>query len=81
MAQITSWQELNDTFTAITKVFQSNEDPLHCYHKLYFKQDRSPQLYNTLRQISNVSTHSNKGVTFTVTEKINCHQQKVRAER
>lgn len=30
MAHTTSWQELNDTFTAITEVFQSNEDPLHC---------------------------------------------------
>lgn len=73
MAQTTSWQGLNDTFTTIPKVFQSNEDPLHCYRKLHFKQDRSPQLYNTIQPISNISIHNNKGVTFTVTEKINCH--------
>lgn len=59
MARTSSWQELNDTFAAITEVCQSNEDPLHCYHNLYFKQDKSPQL-NTLQQISNVSTNSNK---------------------
>lgn len=49
MAQTTSWQWLNDTFTTIPEVFQSNGDPLHCYHKLHFKQDRSPQWYNTIQ--------------------------------
>lgn len=44
--------------------FHSNEDPLHCYHKSYFKQDRSPQLHNTLQQMSNVSININKRSNF-----------------
>lgn len=64
MAHTTSWQGLSDTFTAITEVFQSNEDPLNSYHKFHFKQDRSPQLYNIQEEISNVSINSNKRSKF-----------------
>lgn len=45
-AHASSWQGLNDAFIVLTEVFQGNEDPLHCYHTLYFKQDTSSQLYN-----------------------------------
>lgn len=61
MAHASSWKGLNDASTAVTEVFQGNEDPLCRYHTLYSKQDRSSVVQYSTR---NTSAHRRKRRNF-----------------